>query len=233
MLKQVDDEVARRREVEALRLLGRPSVRLLDDGPARLRPAGLLPDDGPAGLLLERVEPGTSAAELPDDEATRLLAGAMRSMWRPVPAGCGLPTVEQECAPLLLDVGLPAEVVATARAALSVLLASSPEPAVLHGDLHHGNLLLGATGWVAIDPHGVTGDPSYDVGPLLLNPHTRDVSGLVGRRLDLLAELLGTPRERLRQWGLVRAVLACSWAAEAGEPAPPGFLAVAHALVSA
>jgi len=176
------------------------------------------------------VVPGTPVSDLPDDEATIALARAMRSMWRPVPPGCGLPTVGQECAPLLTDVGLPAGLVLPARSTLADLLATAPQPVVLHGDLHHGNLLRGPTGWVGIDPHGVTGDPSYDVGPLLLNPLPAEVAHLVERRLDLLAEELAIDRGRLRQWGLVRAVLACTWSIADGEPPPTSFLDVAWAL---
>lgn len=206
----------RRREAEALRLLGGGCVRLLAET-----------EDG---LLLEQVVPGIPVSDLPDDEATLALARAMRSMWRPVPAGCGLPTVEQECAPLLRDVGLPAGLVLPARAALAALLATAPQPVVLHGDLHHGNLLRGPAGWVAIDPHGVTGEASYDVGPLLLNPLPAEVAHLLGRRLDLLAAELAVDRERLLQWGLVRAGLACTWSVAAGDDPPPSFLAVWRAL---
>ena len=172
-------------------------------------------------------------SELPDDDATVALARAMQSLWRPVPPGCGLPTVERECAPVLVDLGLDRDLVAAARTAVADLLAAAPEPVVLHGDLHHGNLLRGPVGWVAIDPHGLIGDPAYDVGPLLLNPLDRDAAALVRRRLDLLAGELGLDRERLRQWGLVRAVLACSWDAEAGQRPPATFLRVADALLVA
>lgn len=210
-----DDPVVRLREVEALQLLG-GCVRLL----------GQTSD----GLLLEEVVPGTPVSDLPDDAATVVLARSLRAMWRPVPPQCTLPTVAQECAPLTSDVGVPSRLVDPARAALAALLAAAPEPVVLHGDLHHGNLLRGPAGWVGIDPHGVTGDPLYDVGPLLLNPLPTEVAHLVGRRLDLLAAELAVDRDRLRQWGLVRAVLACTWSRAAGEPPPPTFLAVAHAL---
>lgn len=205
--------------MEALRLLGARCVRVLGET-----------DDG---LLLEDIVPGTPVTELPDEEATLALAGALLELWRPVPPGCGLPTVEQDCAPLMADLGLPASLVGPARAALAQLLATPPEPVLLHGDLHHGNLLRGPAGWVVIDPHGVVGDPGYDVGPLLLNPQQRDAAGLASRRLDLLAGVLPVGRERLRQWGLVRAGLACSWSVAAGEQPPAPFLAVGHALAGA
>ena len=47
---------------------------------------------------------------------------------------------------------------------------SSADPVVLHGDLHYGNVLSSdREGWLAIDPKGVTGEPSYEVGDLFRN----------------------------------------------------------------
>jgi streptomycin 6-kinase len=161
-----------------------------------------------SGVELEQVVPGTDASGLDDDEATVALARALSSMWRPVPDGCGLPTVAQECEPLT------ASAVPHAREACEVLdglLADAPTPVVLHGDLHHGNLLRGPAGWVAIDPHGLVGDPGYDVGPLLINPWGAEVASLVPRRLEVLARELELDPERLRRRGFVRAVLSAAW----------------------
>jgi streptomycin 6-kinase len=42
---------------------------------------------------------------------------------------------------------------------------------LLHGDLHHGNVLHDSErGWVAIDPKGVLGEPEYEIGVALRNP---------------------------------------------------------------
>jgi streptomycin 6-kinase len=222
VLKIGYDESSRAREIEALGLLGPPSVRLL----------AVLDE----GVLLERVEPGTALASLPtaavDDEATRVLARAMRTLWRPVPLGCRLPTVEVECAALhrAASASVPVPLVMAAREALAQLLATAPAPVVLHGDLHHGNLLLGVRGWVAIDPHGVVGDPLYDIGPMLINPPAVEVAPLAARRLDVLADELGADRERLRLWGLVRAVLSAAWTVESGGEIDRRVLRVADVL---
>ena len=64
-----------------------------------------------------------------------------------------------------------------ARVTLDRLLRDPVEDRVLHGDLHPQNLLWAQDrGWVAIDPHGLVGDPGYDVGPLLINPWNADQS---------------------------------------------------------
>ena len=41
---------------------------------------------------------------------------------------------------------------------------------VLHGDLHHENMLFDAqAGWIVIDPKGVIGKPCLEMGRYLLN----------------------------------------------------------------
>lgn len=210
------------REVEALGLLGPASVRLFAvEG---------------SDLLLERVHPGTALPEIPDEAAAIEIAHALLRLWVPVPAGCGLPTVAEECQPLYDDEAvalLPFELVAEARQRLEQLLAAEHESYVLHGDLHHGNLLRSDEhGWVAIDPHGLVGDRGYDVGPFLLNPWDGEPSALIGPRLDLLSELLGMPRDRLASWGLVRAVLAEAWIVQDTGRPDGRTLRVARALAS-
>lgn len=186
-------------------------------------------------LVVERVVPGTPASSLPDDEATKAIAAALTNLWTPVPVGCTLPSVEEECAPLA-DVGatapLPRMLIDAARSELDRLLGESGEPVVLHGDLHHDNLLWSIErGWVAIDPHGVTGDPGYDVGPLLLNPWGADLVGLLPRRLALLAELLAMPVDRLAGSGLVRAVLSEAWTVQDSGRPDGGPLRLAEAIL--
>lgn len=45
-----------------------------------------------------------------------------------------------------------------------------PRQMLLHGDLHHGNILLNHSGnYTIIDPKGVIGDPVFDISRFILN----------------------------------------------------------------
>ena len=94
------------------------------------------------------------------------------------------------------------------------------EAALLHGDLHHHNILAaGRQPWLAIDPKGIVGEPAYEVGALLRNPmpellQSERPKRLLARRLDILSERLGFERERLVGWGTAQAVLAAWWSLE-------------------
>ena len=210
-----------RSEAATLRVFdGRGSVRLLDADPV----AGL--------LLLERLRPGTVlttlADEAHDDAATAIAASVMRGLWRPAPPGHDFPTVGdwgEGFARLRVrfDGGtgpLPEARVEEAETLFAELLASSAPPVLLHGDLHHDNILSAQRQpWLAIDPKGLVGEPAYEVGALLRNlwadRHTHQNPGrLLERRAHQLADALDLDRARVRGWAVAQAVLSAVWGVE-------------------
>jgi streptomycin 6-kinase len=89
----------------------------------------------------------------------------------------------------------------------------------LHGDLHHFNVLNGnASGWVAIDPKGVMGDPAYEPAAFLLNPGPVVVLDLSTQqaRIGIFAEELRMDPQRIVRWAFVQAVLGAWWTIEDG-----------------
>ncbi|MEV4518383.1 aminoglycoside phosphotransferase family protein [Dactylosporangium sp. NPDC049525] len=190
-------------------------------------------------LLLEQVSPGDRLRDLVparDAEATEVLAGLMRRLH--VPPVPGLPTVLSQVGFLDRHRGaVPADLVREAAARMRELSATATREAVLHGDLHHDNVLRGTREpWLAIDPHGLVGDPGYEVGSILFNPFLDDrdpaLTALVPARLRQLSAALGEPVDRLAAWGFVKAVLSSVWTAESGG-APTRALDVAHLLRNA
>jgi streptomycin 6-kinase len=189
----------------------------------------LLEADAAAGaLLLARVSPGASlVTEHNDDRATLVAAEVMRKLRCRPPAEHAFPTVArwgQAFARLRsrFDGGsgpLPAPVFSRAEALYAELLSSSSSDVVLHGDLHHDNILAaGDAGWLAIDPKGVIGDPAFEPASLLLNPpgleNRASLDRLLARRIDILSEALGLEAERLRGWAEAKAVLSACWTIE-------------------
>lgn len=213
-------------EAEAIRLLNGPGmVRLLDSDIER------------QVLLLERLEPGTVLAQLvpeQDERATSILTSVMRQIWRPAPADHIFPTVERwgkgfERLRARYDGGcgpLPTRLVEEAESLFAELCASAGPPMLLHGDLHHENVLKSGDEWRAIDAKGVVGDPGYETGLLFYNPFPQisylpDLRKILARRIDQLAEELAMDRVRIRGWGLAQCMLSCWWSLEDGYPDPP------------
>jgi streptomycin 6-kinase len=110
----------------------------------------------------------------------------------------------------------------TAERVLAELLADRRERYLLHGDLHHGNVLTDAErGLVVVDPWGLCGDRPVDVAPALHNPlevvaRADDVDALVRRRLAIYVEVLGLDEERLVAWCFVYDVIRALWTLEDG-----------------
>jgi streptomycin 6-kinase len=205
-------------EVEALRIFdGDGAVRLLAE------------DLGRGALLIERAVPGDRVASLvPKDDvkATDLLIKAGQKLHRVPPNGCTLPHLRGEgddfrgyLARFKGDGPLPRRLVEKA-AELFEALCDSAEDRVLHGDLHHDNVLRAGDDWKAIDPFGRVGDPGFDCGPMLYNPDPprRDPAllKLVPARIEQLADGYRMPVERIEAWGFVMGVLSEVWNAEGG-----------------
>jgi streptomycin 6-kinase len=177
-------------------------------------------------LLLERAEPGTALTAFHDDRrATSVAAHLMQQIWRRVPIATSLPTISDWASDLrrLRDrfagkTGpFTKPLVEAAESLFTELLPSQSEPVLLHGDLHHDNILASTRApWLAIDPKGVVGEPAYEAGAFLRNPmpgllRVPDAGRVLSRRLDQLSEELGLDRSRLLGWGLAQSVLAAWW----------------------
>jgi streptomycin 6-kinase len=99
------------------------------------------------------------------------------------------------------------------------VMAEPREVGVLHGDLHHDNVLdFGARGWLAIDPKRLVGERGFDFANIFTNPDladpTRPVAaepGRFARRLAVVADATGMERERLLRWILAWTGLSAAW----------------------
>lgn len=182
-------------------------------------------------MLLERAEPGKPLSRISGDEnTTSAAASVIGELRRPLPPDHPFPTVSdwaQGFTRLRQSFGgdtgpMPSAIVEEAESLFADLLSTQEQPILLHGDLHHENILstseAGRGPWLAIDPKGVAGDPAYEVGALLRNP-ARSLKEphpgkILERRVHQLAGDLGFDRERVRGWGFAQAVLAAYWGLE-------------------
>jgi len=210
--------------------------------------ARLLEAEVEAGaLLLERLSPGTTLTQLDDDERATSIAGrVMRELWRPLPPQHPFITVEywaSGLAKLRERFGggsgpVPEPLLALAEDYFAELLATAPPAVLLHGDLHHDNVLAAErAAWLAIDPKGIAGEPAFEPAQLFTNPGPwlrlqPDLRPIMRRRLDILADETGLERERIRGYGIGKAVLSAWWDIEEGAGSDwfEQSLAVAQAL---
>lgn len=196
------------------------------DGAARL-----LAHDGNA-VLLERAEGTRSLAAMSrnghDDEACAILCDVAARLHKPRPnPPAGLVTLEhwfRELAPAAASHG---GILAKASVVADGLLKDQRDIRVLHGDLHHDNVLdFGARGWLAIDPKRVIGDRGFDYANIFTNPDLDHPQWPVAtkperfaRRLEIVTEAAKIERTRLLRWILAWTGLSAAWYLGDGDPA--------------
>ena len=208
------------------------------DGDGAVRVLAASPDDDV--LLLERVISLRSLARLAcldeagDEAATRILCAVAARLHAQRPSALPLPPLSGYF--VALDAAAAhGGVFAACHAVAQDLLAAPQDCVVLHGDLHHENVLDGGgRGWLAIDPKGYAGERGFDFANVLCNPDaaTATAPGRLARQVALIAREAGLDRARLLAWVAALAGLSAAWHLEDGTP-PETALAVARIALGA
>jgi streptomycin 6-kinase len=186
------------------------------------------------GLLLENITPGNTLSTLfPHDDARSLeiMASLIKKMEHTDISGHEkeFPTVEQWMEELRTfeSKRIPKDMLQKAYDLSQKLLSKKLPMHLLHGDLHHENIVqcaedkLDRNSWVIIDPKGVLGTIEFEVIRFLMNPipallEQPSPKDIIERRIAQLHALFGFEKERLHDWLFVQAVLSACWAEEGG-----------------
>ena len=199
--------------------------------------ARVVAHDGPA-LLLERAAEAPSLAAMSrqgqDREATEILCGTIAELHRPRGARppAGLPNLKTWFQALASQ-SMVDRRLAEGSAIAQDLLRTSEGETVLHGDIHHANVLyFGEAGWRAIDPKGLIGERAYDYANIFRNPDQESalVSGRLEERLDQVSRLADLDPQRLLRWATAHSALSAAWSIEDG-CSPAWSFAVLGALL--
>ena len=196
-------------------------------------------------LLLERAISGISLRSyFPEKEqdAINITGRCLKKLHQaPLPSPKIFPHIKDWLLALNKDFNIPAHYLHKARQLGDNLLESAAKPVLLHGDLHHDNILQQGDDWVVIDPKGVIGEPAYEIAAFIRNPIPElltldnlsaeasrsakatpdglakaDAVSVISHRINRFAEILEIPEQRILDWCLVQAVLAWAWALEDG-----------------
>ena len=182
----------------------------------------LIDHDPRGATLLERAVPGTPLAGESEERALSLARDVARRLWIPAPDGITAATEEVgrwvatfRDRNAALGRPLSDRLLDDAAASMRDLEASPGAPVLLHGDLRLGNVVAAEREpWLAISPHPLVGDRTFDVVGLLLDVRDDPEDGTtLSPRFELLAELFACDRDRLRAWSITVAVDAAlaSW----------------------
>jgi streptomycin 6-kinase len=174
-------------------------------------------------LLLEGLIPGYSLKKYfpeMDAQAVDVVCKVMNKLHQ-APILSTLPHIKDWLAILQKNHAIPRKLLLKARALSSKLLQTAGPDVLLHGDLHHDNILKNSNDWLAIDPKGVIGESLFEVGAFIRNPIPELLSkenpeAFIDSRIDAFANCLNASKERIIAWSYVQSVLAWIWALEDG-----------------
>lgn len=182
------------------------------------------PEEG--WMLMERLLPGTQLVDVLDEQQVIPIAvSVMQRLWSPVTEPQLFISLEKWLRSLeQLDtqaslqqlVSKKLKDFVTSRA--KELISNQGEPVLLHGDLHHYNILQHQSEWLAIDPKGIIGEREFEIGAFLRNPlcvvedplETKELA----RNLDWVIDLTAFNRERVLSWCIIQAILCVCWYVE-------------------
>ncbi|MEP3197206.1 MAG: aminoglycoside phosphotransferase family protein [Lentilitoribacter sp.] len=95
------------------------------------------------------------------------------------------------------------------------LISNQTDISVLHGDLHHNNIMKGARGYCAIDAKGVLGDRCYELANAMCNPIGAEELMIQPDRIEFLLNLWSTAfeidRNRFLEWIIAQRGMSISW----------------------
>lgn len=214
-------------EMEALALYnGRGAARLLEA------------DRELGAILMRRAVPGTMLWQVGDNrEQTHIAASVMKELPVSVPETHSMPHFSRwtERAFRLTrtewdpEERMPRDLLGRAEAAFIELSHDRTHDVVLHGDLHHENILWDeADGWLAIDPKGVIGPRCLEVGRYIQNQLPDDgpfsiCEQLIRERVEIFSTELGMTPETIAAAALVDCVLGHVWSFEDEGPLSEGW----------
>jgi streptomycin 6-kinase len=184
------------------------------DGAARV-----LAHDGDA-LLMERATGEGSLVAMArndrDDEASRIICAVASRLH--APRGGPLPPSLVPLTRWFAELGPAAAryggLLSLAATTARELLDEPQDVVVLHGDIHHGNILdFGPRGWLAIDPKHLVGERAFDFVNILRNPDAQVAlrTGRFSRHVSIVADAGGLDRTRVLKWTLAFSSLSAAW----------------------
>lgn len=191
-------------------------------------------------FLMEKILPGYMLKDLvksdQDDEATRTVCRLVHELQKKPVRSADFPHLSIHKQISLLHGHFDKDLVEKAESLYRDLTVKSESDVLLHGDLHHDNILRHNDTWKIIDPHGYMGDPVFEISPFVYNPldvlpeHPR-LKDVLLRRIDLIREETSFDEKRIKAWAFCMMMLSLAWTFE-GTSQVPDFEARAARILS-
>src|SRR6185312_3951866 len=151
--------------------------------------------DGSA-ILMERATGPLSLRQMVlngnEDEANRVICGVTAKLHA---VSCAhsdkLVPLPEWFQPLKLAADTHGGILIKCNQVAEKLLSDPIDEVILHGDIHHENILHSAAGrWIAIDPRGLVGERGFDIANVFCNPDSQTATSpaRLSRQVKVIAE---------------------------------------------
>ena len=97
---------------------------------------------------------------------------------------------------------IPDKYLQKARKLCDELLQSSVPDVLLHGDLHHDNILQNGDDWLVIDPKSAIGSPMNEIWAFVMD---------IERDIPFIAQYFNYRTQDLFDWYFLHVILAACW----------------------
>lgn len=158
-------------------------------------------------LLLDKVNPGYSLKSiqpLAGNESVKIMCHVTKKLHQaPIPKKHHFPHITEWLSALDKEWDMPENYLIKARALRDKLLKKPMKEVLLHGDLHHDNILQsGEEEWLVIDPKGVIGYPINEVWAFVMD---------MENDTKFISEFFNFKLQDVREWYFVHLILSVCW----------------------
>ncbi len=178
-------------------------------------------------ILMRQLRPGVPLSTIDEQKATLIAANLFKASFITPPKNHNYPHINdwlkgldnllalEQDTPTLFPLAQVEEVINLR----DDLVSSMTDEVLIHGDLHHENILSHTNTWRIIDPKGVIAEKEYEIGAFMQNPHQRianapNIQTILHQRIDHFHKALGYSKERMMAWSIVQSCLSAWWAYE-------------------
>lgn len=174
-------------------------------------------------IIMQCAMPGHTLREyFPDNdiEATKILCSIIKQIHTaPIPTKHHFLRLDELFRTLDNKLEIPDKILTTAKNLRDKLLSTTKNDVLLHGDLHHDNILRNLDSWMVIDPKGFIGDPAFELAAYLCNPISQLLKSsqprtLIENRINLCHAELSIDVARIVDWLYAKSVLCWAWSLE-------------------
>jgi streptomycin 6-kinase len=172
-------------------------------------------------FLMQYLNPGYSLKMLvkggEDDTATRIICHTILELQKVKQQNYPLKHLTELVADLSsLQGHIDAKILNKAQSLFTELTQDRSQDVLLHGDLHHDNIIRHESSWKVIDPHGYIGDPAAEVGVMIRNPmdcfpQDKPLATIIDTRINILKEELPFDPQKIKAWAFVMTILSAAW----------------------